>query len=151
MGAHELITPTTTIEWASFHTIRREVLFEARGQFGTYDANHPQDRAPHNHPKLLLYNGDPVGVVRIDVDGSVAALRRVAIRADVQRRGHGRIMLMLAQRFAEEARCTRLVSSVDADAVPFYQRCGFVIAEERAVARSADAPVFMTKELAAMS
>jgi hypothetical protein len=63
------------------------VLFEARGHFGVYDENHPDETVPTNHPKLLLYGLEPVGTVRIDIDGAVAALRRVAIRANLQRQG----------------------------------------------------------------
>ena len=73
MDAHELVTPSTTSEWATYHAIRREVLWEARGLFGVYNENHPDEAAPNNHPKLLIYGGDPVGVVRIDIDGAVAA------------------------------------------------------------------------------
>ncbi len=131
MGAHELVTPTSTSEWDSYHRIRREVLFEARGQFGVYNENHPDDRASNNHPKLLVYKGEPVGVVRIDIDGNVALLRRVAVRADVQRRGHGRALLKLAQQFARDAGCTRLISFVDPEAMAFYLRCGFAVDEER--------------------
>jgi GNAT superfamily N-acetyltransferase len=148
MEAHELVTPTTTGEWDSFHRIRREVLFEARGQYGAYNADHPDDRAPNNYPKLLVYMGEHVGVVRIDVAGHIAALRRVAIRADVQRQGHGRALLSLAQRFARDAGCTEMVSYVAPDAVQFYQGFGFVVARDGATGPSGRESVFMTKQLA---
>jgi GNAT superfamily N-acetyltransferase len=148
MDTHELVTPTTTNDWAIYHAIRREVLFEARGQFGIYNENHPDERAPNNHPKLLIYRGEPVGVVRIDLDGDVAALRRVAIRPDAQRRGHGRVLLELAQRFARGAGCTRLVSFAAPDAVGFYQSFGFIIDAAGTVGPSVRESVFMTKELA---
>jgi GNAT superfamily N-acetyltransferase len=147
LATHELITPTTKADWDTYHQIRREVLFEARGRFGVYNPDHPDDRAPGHHAKLLIYRGEPVGVVRIDIDGRVAALRRVAIRSGLQRRGHGRALLTLAERFALSAGCTRLVSSVASDAVPFYQRFGFVVDAERAAASSANNSVFMTKAL----
>jgi len=147
MDAHELVTPTTISQWDSFHRIRREVLFEARGEIGVYDADHPDDRAPNNHPKLLLHMGEPVGVVRIDIAGHVAALRRVAIRADVQRRGHGRALLRLVQRFALDAGCTQLVSFVATDAVGFYRGFGFVAARDPADGTSVGESVFMTKQV----
>jgi sirohydrochlorin ferrochelatase len=74
MPDHELVTPSDPTEWKAYHDIRRQVLLEARGEFGTYDENHPDERAVGNHPKLLT-----------------AILRRVAIRADAQRHGRGRI------------------------------------------------------------
>jgi GNAT superfamily N-acetyltransferase len=148
MDAHTLVTPATPSEWESFHRIRREVLFEARGRFGVYNAEHPDDRAPNNHPKLLVHMGEHVGVVRIDIAGPVAGLRRVAIRADVQRRGHGRALLRLAERFARDAGCTQLVSRVAPDAVGFYQRFGFIVAEDGANGQTGRESVLMTKQLA---
>lgn len=32
MMDHELVTPTSVVEWRAYHDIRRRVLFEARGQ-----------------------------------------------------------------------------------------------------------------------
>ena len=49
-------SPATEQEWASFHRIRRSVLFEKRGLIGVYDPNHPDDRKPTNHPMLLLFD-----------------------------------------------------------------------------------------------
>jgi GNAT superfamily N-acetyltransferase len=151
METHELITPTTDDQWDSYHRIRREELFEARGQLGVYNANHPDDRAPHNHPKLLVYSGDYVGVVRVDIDKGVAALRRVAIRADAQHRGHGRALLELVQRFARDAGCTKLISFVAPDAVAFYQGSGFDVEQEGAMGASSHGSVYMTKPLESSS
>src|SRR4030095_14369701 len=138
-------TPVSAEGWRGYHDIRREVLFEARGQFGVYDENRPDDRAPGNHPKLLVYSGQPIGVVRIDIDRTTALLRRVAIRADVQRLGHGRALIALAQRFAEGHGCTALASFVAPDAVGFYQRCGFAVDDSREPSERSS--VFMTKSV----
>ena len=146
MEDHELVTPTDPAQWRAYHDIRRRVLFESRGQFGVYDEHRANERAPGHHPKLLLYRRDPVGVVRVDIDATTAIFRRVAVRSDVQRLGHGRVLLMLAQRFAQESGCVRLVSYVAADAVEFYQRCGFTIGSESTGA-SGDGPVYMAKRL----
>jgi GNAT superfamily N-acetyltransferase len=94
-----------------------------------------------------VYEGEPVGVVRIDIDDRVAGLRRVAICTDAQGRGHGRALLTLAQRFARDAGCTRLVSFVAPEAVAFYQTFGFAIAKERATGPSGREAVFMAKNL----
>jgi len=146
MEDHELITPIAPAEWRAYHDVRRRVLFEARGQFGVYDENHSDERSPGHHPKLLLYRRDPVGVVRVDIEATRAIFRRVAVRADVQRLGHGRVLLMLAQRFAEESGCVTLVSYVTPDAVDFYHRCGFTIGRE-STAESEQAPVYMVKSV----
>jgi len=147
MKDYELVTPTDEAEWRAYHDIRRRVLFEARGQSGVYREDGPDERAPGNHPKLLLYCGEPVGVVRIDVDATTAICRRVAIRSDVQRLGHGRVLLSLVQQFARENGCERLASHVAPDAVEFYERCGFIVEGDRTVGSSGREPVFMTKRL----
>lgn len=142
MNDHELITPTSGAEWRAYHDIRRQVLFEARGQFGVYEEDRPDEQAPGNHPKLLLYRGEAIGVVRIDVDGATAICRRVAIRSDVQKRGHGRTLLALLEQFARDHGCEQLTSHVAPDAVGFYERFGFIVNGP-----STSASIFMTKRL----
>jgi GNAT superfamily N-acetyltransferase len=136
--------PATDDEWASYHAIRRRVLFELRGNAGVYDAHHPDEHRPGRHPFLFWVAGAPLGVIRIDVEGSVATFRRVAIREDVQRRGHGRRLLAAAERFAREQGCTHIESHADPGAVQFYERCGFTRAEP---ARPSDVSILMRKSL----
>jgi GNAT superfamily N-acetyltransferase len=76
---------------------------------------------------VLYLNDEAVGVLRIDIDGSTAWLRRVAIREDMQRQGHGRRMLELAAEFAVDEGCTMLRSFVDAAAIGFYRKVGFEV------------------------
>jgi len=120
----EFRAPTDEAEWAAYHAIRRHVLFELRGN-ATYDANHPDERRPGHYP-FVLWDGDvAVGVIRVDVEGTVARFRRVAVTESLQRRGYGREMLRAAERFAGEQGCARVVSHVDSGAIGFYERCGF--------------------------
>jgi GNAT superfamily N-acetyltransferase len=144
---YALVSPVEADEWRAYHDIRRHVLFEARGAFGVYDEHRPDERAPGHHPKLLLHRGEPVGVVRIDVAGIDAVLRRVAIRADVQRRGHGRALLALVEQFARSEACERLTSHVAPDAFVFYVKCGFSLEEPSATGPADPGAVFMTKPL----
>jgi GNAT superfamily N-acetyltransferase len=143
----QLITPDDASSWSAYHSIRREVLFEARGRFGVYDPSHPDEHARGNHPKLLLCNGARVGVVRIDLDGSTATLRRVAIRAELQGLGHGRTLLALAETFARSAGCSRLDSNVAPDAVGFYLKCGFSLAAMPPSESPSTTSVPMTKHI----
>jgi GNAT superfamily N-acetyltransferase len=121
----ELRPPRTPAEWARYHDIRRHVLFELRGRGAAYDADHPDEHHPHHHPLVLWIDDDAVGVIRVDVEDRVALYRRVAIRSDRQRRDYGRRLLRLAEQFARDLGCDRVVSNVDRDAVRFYERCGF--------------------------
>lgn len=122
---YELRTPSSTEEWQAYHSIRRRVLFENRGQFGVYDENHPDEHSKGNHPLLLLLDGEAIGVIRVDINGNQAIFRRVAIREDLQRAGHGRVLLALAESFAQEKGCLHIWSDVAPDAVGFYERCGY--------------------------
>jgi N-acetylglutamate synthase-like GNAT family acetyltransferase len=72
-----------------------------------------------------MYRDVAVGVIRIDIVGKQAIFRRVAVREDVQRSGHGRVLLALAEEFAREKDCDYLYSFVSPDAVEFYEKCGF--------------------------
>jgi GNAT superfamily N-acetyltransferase len=144
---YELVSPADGASWRAVHDIRREVLFEARGQYGIYDENHPDDRVPGHHLKLLLHRGLPVGVIRIDISGHEGILRRVAIRSELQRAGHGRTMLSLAEAFAVSHGCGRLASHVARDAVGFYEKCGFSRAQASVAGSPDGESVLMTKLL----
>ena len=108
-------SPRNEHDWSAYHHIRRTVLFEARGM--PYEEHHPDEHAPRHHPKLLTYRGEPVAVVRIDVAGTVAFFRRVAVRPDAERRGHGRVLLAAAEQFAREHGCAEVQSFDAPDAV----------------------------------
>ena len=125
MIEHELRAPVTDAEWHAFHAIRRRVLFENRGKTETYIENHPDDFKPENHRLILLFKGIVAGVLRIDVSNTVAWLRRVAIRDDLQRLGHGRVLLQLAETFAKAQGCHEVRSNAAVEAVGFYERCGY--------------------------
>ena len=121
---HEFRRPANK-EWRAFHDIRRKVLFENRGKVDAYIENHPDDSKAGNHPLVLIYKGDVIGVIRIDTSVNVAWLRRVAIREDLQRLGHGRVLLRLAEAFAKAEGCTEVRSNAAVEAVGFYERCGY--------------------------
>jgi GNAT superfamily N-acetyltransferase len=122
---HELRTPQNDAEWHAFHAIRRKVLFENRGKTEVYIENHPDDSKPGNYPLALVYEDDVIGVLRLDIEAPVAWLRRVAIREDLQRQGHGRVLLRLAEAFANARGCDEIRSNAAVEAVVFYERCGY--------------------------
>lgn len=122
---HELRAPRSDEEWRALHDIRRKVLFENRGKLDTYIENHPDDFKAGHYPLILLYKGDVIGVVRVEVGENVAWFRRVAIIEDLQRLGHGRVLLSLAEAFAKSKGCTEVRSNAAVEAVEFYKRCGY--------------------------
>jgi hypothetical protein len=75
-------------EWATYHAIRRQIIFAALVPGRAYDEHDRDEIAPGNVPHVLLRDGEIVGVVRIDLIGqSRAGLRLVGIRSDLQRQG----------------------------------------------------------------
>ncbi len=128
---YELRTPESETQWRDYHDIRRKVLWEARGRFGEYDSTHPDESRPGNFPKLLILDGVAIGVIRVDLQGSTAWFRRVAITAARQRSGSGKILFKLAEEFARELGATRIESSVDPGATLFYQRCEFCFCRDQ--------------------
>ena len=83
---------------------------------------------------ILIHKSVPIGVIRIDIDGSVAWFRRVAVREELQRAGHGRALLGLAEAFARGEGCYEVCSNVAADAVGFYEACGYLRDSTKAAA-----------------
>lgn len=122
---YQLRRPSSDDEWHAYHLIRRKALFENRGHFGTYNASHPDELQSGNHPLILVWRGEPIGVIRIDVRDHVAWFRRVAVREDFQRAGHGRVLLHMAENFARQQKCDEVRSNVALDAVAFYEHCGY--------------------------
>lgn len=141
--ASELRPVVSDDEWEAYHSIRERVLWNARGRVGVYDREHPDERKLGNHPFLLVQGGEPLGVVRVDLEPPVAWFRRVAVREDRQRQGYGRQLLELAQQFAVAHGCRRVCSNVDPAAVGFYRKLGF---QERPSERSTTS-IAMEKQL----
>src|SRR3954468_17223506 len=90
--SYELIKVATENDWRDYHALRRHVLWEARGRNG-YDETRPAEHDSANTPLLLKLNGRPIGTTRLDNLGDhKGVVRLVAITADIQRQGHGRIL-----------------------------------------------------------
>lgn len=124
---HTLAPVRTREQWRAYHDMRRRILWENRGRYGVYEENHPDEYKPGNHPMLLLFRGEPIGVVRIDVDykAAQAIMRRIAITEIEQRRGHGRVLIQLVEEFSTNEGCCRVIVASAEDAQQFYEKCGY--------------------------
>lgn len=124
----ELKEVTTEADWAALHHLRRSVLFtEARHPGVAYDPEHPHDTNPAHTKLLLMRDGEPVGCTRLDPrpDGLVV-VRLVAIANHLQRQGLGRELERLALTRIRAMGAKKAVLNAAADAVGFYQKCGWV-------------------------
>jgi GNAT superfamily N-acetyltransferase len=126
--AYELKHVASAGEWRAMHDLRRSTLF-APGRHGDeiiYDDNHPDDHHPDNWPFLLLLDGAPIGVVRLDQRGDhEGVVRLVAIAPALQRHGHGRRMSELVDAAARQRGMRRLVVNAHRSAVEFYRCTGW--------------------------
>ena len=123
---YALAPVTTDADWQAMHTLRRTTLFSPERRPGfVYDANHPDDRALENVPYLLIGNGTPIGMVRLDYRGETAVVRLVAIAPDLKRQGHGTVLDRLVAEAARARGVGTLVVNSAPDAVGFYEKCGW--------------------------
>lgn len=123
---YELVRVTSESDWRAYHALRSDVLWKARGQDG-YDEQHSDEFLAANHPLLLKFNGRPIGTTRLDDLGNGrGAVRLVAIAADVQRRGHGRVLSALVEDYARAMGLTTLFVNAVPEAVGYYEKMGWV-------------------------
>jgi GNAT superfamily N-acetyltransferase len=122
---YELKTVETPDDWAAMHAIRREVLFAPERHQTQYDENHADDRAPANTPYLLVLDGKPVGVARLDAHGDFGIIRLVAISKAEQGRGHGRALERLIEEQARNRGIRTLRLNSAPDAVGFYEKASW--------------------------
>ncbi len=106
---------------ASYHDIRRTILFEARGLTG-YDANHPDDRMPGHIPFLLMLGSRAVGAARLDL---MADRKRVFERSEsgrISNEKDGRTLMVHLEALASSHSVEKLVVNAARDAVGFIGR-----------------------------
>jgi N-acetylglutamate synthase-like GNAT family acetyltransferase len=130
MMEYELVEVSAPEDWAAYHDIRRRELFEARGRFGIYNPNYPDEYSPQKHHYLLKHDGQPVGTTRLDVrsDGS-AVFRLVAITAPEQGKGHGRVPSELVEERARAHGAHTLVVNAARTALGYYEKTGWHVYE----------------------
>jgi|SRR6516162_7664627 len=97
-------------QWSAYHAIRRDAIFATLLPGQAYDEHDP-DEFEHRHlPHVLLRDREVIGTVRIDLIGDIqAGLRLIAIRRDLQRQGHGSVLLQLAEQAARAFGRTEIV------------------------------------------
>jgi hypothetical protein len=113
-------------DWAAYHAIRRSAIFAALLPGQAYDEHHPDEFKPDNFPHVLAADGDVVGTVRIDlIDATQAGLRLIGIRNDLQRRGHGAVLLKLAEAAARALGRTEVIINAHPTSLTFYLANGY--------------------------
>ena len=124
--SYELARPASVAEWAAYHDIRRVAIFERYLPGHTYDPDDADEFKELNFSHLLRRDGRAIGTIRIDILGDArAAFRLIAIRPDLQRQGHGTILLRLAEQRAISFGCSEIVLNAIKPALGFYEKHGY--------------------------
>jgi GNAT superfamily N-acetyltransferase len=132
MKDYSLYPARSPADWKAYHAIRREAIFAALLPGQKYDENDADELTPSNLPHVFTYGGVVVGTVRIDlIDGTQAGLRLIGIRSDLQRRGHGAVLLRLAERAAQDFGRTEVVINAHPTSLRFYLANGYAEGEWR--------------------
>jgi GNAT superfamily N-acetyltransferase len=123
----EFRKPASPEEWQVYHDIRRRSLFDRRLPDIVYDAGHPDERRPENHPLALLHDGRVIGTIRIDeLDARRACFRLVAVDEPWRGRGLGAELLRRAEDFAAATLGRReIVLFAAQGAIGFYLKHGY--------------------------
>jgi len=123
---YEVKPVVTDADWRAMHDIRKMTLFtEERHPGVVYDENHPDDHHPNHQPFLLMLDGAPIGVVRLDDRGREGVVRLVAIVPELQARGHGRMLGQLVQAEAKRRGMGRLMLNAFIGSIGFYEKMGW--------------------------
>lgn len=113
-------------EWAAYHAIRRDAIFAPLLPGQAYNEHDGDEFKPGHLPHVLVWGGEIVGTVRIDlIDRAQAGLRLIGIRPDLQRRGHGVALLALAERVVRALGRSEVVINSHPTSLTFYLANGY--------------------------
>jgi len=113
-------------DWSAYHAIRRDAIFASLLPGQVYDADDTDEFRMGNLPHVLVRDGEVIGTVRIDViDETQAGLRLIGIRTDLQRQGHGAVLLALAEEAARAFGRTEIVINAHPTSLRFYLANGY--------------------------
>jgi N-acetylglutamate synthase-like GNAT family acetyltransferase len=122
---YELIEVKTDGDLRDCHSLRRQVLWEARCLSG-YDEKNRDDYVSTNHLLLLKLDGRTIGTARLDdFQNSTGGVRLVAIALDLQGRGHGRVLSELVEHYARRLGLKILFVNSVPEAIGYYEKMGW--------------------------
>ncbi len=122
--AYQLVGVKSRQDWNEYHSIRRRVLWEARG-LTNYDATHEDEYKPTNHPLLVKLDGRAIGTVRLDNFGNgTGTVRLVAIEPEIQRKGHGRVLSEYVEQYTQNMGINAPYVNAVPESVGYYEKLG---------------------------
>lgn len=123
MESYALTLVESANDVAAYHEIRHHVLF---GGSEEYIRNGPEEVKEENLSLLLKLEGTPIGTARLDQKGDHKAIvRLVAIVSDLQRQGHGTVLMDRVERLAISLGVKELLVHALPSASGFYLKRGY--------------------------
>ncbi len=123
MDGYELILIQCEDDVEAYHRIRHHVLFDGSS---AYLREGPDEVREENLSLLLKRHDQPLGTVRLDQKRDrKAIIRLVAIASDIQRQGHGTVLMTLLEQRAASLGIEELFVHARPAALGFYTKLGF--------------------------
>lgn len=121
-----MVDPAGEAREAAF-TLRRRVFIDEQRvppdeEYDDLDA----PGSPAVHVVLLDGDGRATGTGRVLVDGEIAKMQRIAVDRALRQQGIGRRVMEALEDLAAERGATTARLSAQLQAIPFYERVGYV-------------------------
>ncbi len=124
-----VVVPQTEDDFRTYFELRYEILRRPWGQPFSSVKDDLEDTAMH--AMILDEKGIVAGVCRMQFNNKdEAQLRFMAIRADLQGKGHGKLLLTYFEELASRHNKKRIVLQAREAAVGFYRRNGYMLKEQ---------------------
>lgn len=123
MDGYELILIQSEDDVEAYHRIRHHVLFDGSS---AYLREGPDEVREENLSLLLKRQDLPLGTVRLDQKPDCKAIiRLVSIASDMQRQGHGAVLMRLMEQRAASLGIEELFVHARPAALGFYTKLGY--------------------------
>lgn len=119
--------PRTAVEWDRYYDLRYRILREPLGQPLGSERNEGDDTGMH----FALYDAGMLkAIARLDRSGDhVAQVRFVAVEADQQGKGYGRMIMEASEAASSERGDLKMILHARDYAVDFYLKLGYTLIE----------------------
>jgi N-acetylglutamate synthase-like GNAT family acetyltransferase len=125
----KIIEPSSLEQFAKYYRLRYETLRKPWGQ--PEGSERVEDDATAVHAMLIDDNEEAVGVCRMHLNTpEEAQIRFMGVRADMQGKGLGDLLMQYQEQRARELGASRMVLQARENAVNFYRRNEYEVEAE---------------------
>lgn len=121
----EIRSPEKDSEWEQYYDLRYRILREPLGKPRGSERNEGDDSGKH---LALFVEGSIVAIARLDqTEPGVSQVRFVAVDANLQGKGYGKIIMQEAERISISEGNTKMILHARDYAVDFYLNLGYTL------------------------